>query len=444
MSDMVDTQRDAQIEQQGGPGRSEWMLDPWLKLDSVISQALSLNLHWSYDDLPSVRLRQRKLKAQDRANVQQILQSVFANLAYVAIVRKADPVVLGVSLRASKRKKSRYDRDGFAALPTVLERVSEYDQGRSIFRLTKSRTKGIASQIEAGSWFVQTIRRMQPDSSKFQFERGAELIWLTRTKRDYVDGTRTAEPVEYVDTPETILFRGQVKSLNNFLAVAPLTFEDDGGPPVLTAWRDLTRQFKVEDGKEPAFNLCGRLFGGWWQSLPRTRRAAIRIGGERVADLDFSNMFLRLAYLELGVTPPDGDLYAGIPGFDAPQWREGVKRVVNALLFRHAPLVRLPKLDADALPPRTSGAAIRNAILAAHPKLAGMFEQGNGLRLMFLESQVLMSALLRLVDAGVPALGMHDGMMVARSKVEVAAEAMQAAAIEVVGFPLPISLKAEF
>lgn len=438
MSDLIDPSWDAQKQASDGVlGRAPLMFDPWLISDSLTLKALAANLDWSFDRLPLNRQRARKKR--DRENVEMILHAVFANLAYAVKTGQSPPIV-GVSLRAAKQKKSRYDRSGFAALPAVLEAVGSYDE-RQLFRLDKSYKKGVASQIVGGAEFVALVQKLIPDLSKFRYERGGEVIWLTRTQRNFVEGTKVSEPVEYEDTPETTAYRDQVRRLNAFLSTAQIGFENDGGPTIVTAWRDQTRQFKIVGDQLPAFDLCGRLFGGWWQSLAKERRSNIRIAGEEVADLDFDNMFVRLAYLRSGFEPPDGDLYSGIRGFEGPQWRDGLKKVINALLFRATPLVRLPKIEREALPHGTTGSEIRGAILTAHPKLAGVFEHGHGLRLMFTESQILMAALLRLVDSGVPALGMHDGLMVARSKVDVTIKAMQDAAEEVVGFRLPISRK---
>ena len=221
----------------------------------------------------------------------------------------------------------------------------------------------------------------------------------------------------------------------------------DGGPPVATATREVRRCFNLppdapED--ERRFDLGGRLFGGWWERFPKDRRAAIRIEGEPIADLDFKAMFVRLAYLEAGLAPPldaTVDLYA-LPGFSGEQQREGVKKVALALMFRSSPLVRLPKDCKGLLPPSIAATQVRKAILAAYPALAPVFEKGIGLRLMFVESQILVAALLRLADQGIAALPMHDGIMCAKSKADQVKLAMEDAADQITGYRLPVARKA--
>lgn len=154
-------------------------------------------------------------------------------------------------------------------------------------------------------------------------------------------------------------------------------------------------------------------------------------------------MFVRLAYLEAGLAPPQdaaADLYA-VPGFTKGRHRDGIKKTVLAMLFRSSPLARLPKDAKGLLPPKTTAAQVRRAILAAHPALAPILETGVGLRLMFLESQILIAALLRLTDQRITALPMHDGIMCPRSNAALVETAMQDAAEQIVGLRLPVARK---
>ena len=80
-------------------------------------------------------------------------------------------------------------------------------------------------------------------------------------------------------------------------------------------------------------------------------------------------------------------------------------------------------------------------MLEAHPALAPMIERGLGFRLMFIESQILVAALLKLAAQGAPALPLHDGLLCAKSKADIVREAMREASKAVTGFQLPIALK---
>ncbi len=411
------------------------MFNPWLISESKVAAAIAENILSAYEHQP----RERVMKGRDREHLRVILRTLLANIVY-AVAVGADPPHIGISLRTAKAKLTRYDRRGFTGLPAILRRL----QAAGSIKLRTSDRKGIASTIILSDTWMETFRHLRFTGREFlEADGDRETIYLGRTERDYVDGTVTREPIDYADTSETVQYRAEMTTINAFFAKADLRMEPDGGPPVITSvHRHLRRYFNLPKG-EPGqrFDLGGRLFGGWWQDLPRERRAAIRINGEPIADLDFASMFLRLAYREAGIAPPDGDLYAVVPGFSDPRWRDGVKKIVSAMLFRTSPLTKVPRDLKDELPPRISGRRVREAILAAHPALASVFETGRGLRLMFTESRILVAALLRLIDRRIPALPMHDGLMVAQSKASAAMDAMTAASVQIIGTRLPISLK---
>jgi hypothetical protein len=192
-----------------------------------------------------------------------------------------------------------------------------------------------------------------------------------------------------------------------------------------------------------SFNLRGRLHGGqvggWNQNLPKEQRHLIRINDEPVCDLDFTNMHLRLAYREAQCSPPDGDLYA-IKGLE--NHRSAVKKVVLAMLAKTGPLTKLPRGTRNQLPKQWNGENIRQAISEHNAPIAHLFGKGNSHRFTFQESQVLMEVLCRLMNHhNVPALPMHDGLMVQASKRELAIEVMQEVTMDLLGGVLPVERK---
>ncbi|MCF6112213.1 hypothetical protein [Mesorhizobium muleiense] len=87
-----------------------------------------------------------------------------------------------------------------------------------------------------------------------------------------------------------------MEEINAFLATQRIELQ---GQPQ-SGFR-LTRRFLLRDIGDPhTFNLHGRLYGGFWESLPKRLRADLRINGEPIADLDFASMFPRLAYARVG------------------------------------------------------------------------------------------------------------------------------------------------
>lgn len=411
--------------------------DPWLASNRKFLHVIAANVASRYEELMP---RKRTMKERDRSNLRTIVQTLMANIGLEMATGNERPVI-AVSLRAPKRKISRYDRRGFALLPRILEALASKTD---LIELHKSSQKGIASSFAPGASLAADMRRFRLAPEHFYWEAGIETIRLSTTKRDFATRSKTVELVDYVDTPETVALRDQMRRLNDFLRAAKFTFEDDGGPPLLTSHRDLVRHFKLNEGDKPRFDLGGRMFNGWWQELPSNRRRSIRINGEPVADLDFSSAFLRLAFIEAGIPAPPGDLYSRIPQIDAAMYRDGIKQIISAMLFRETPLTRIPSEMKDKLPRGVTGAQIRSAIRSAFPELSNIFETGIGLRLMFRESEIMLRSLLRLAEIDVPGMHMHDGMMVQRSKADIAAREMAHAALEIVGAPMPIVLKSQY
>jgi hypothetical protein len=337
--------------------------------------------------------------------------------------------------------------------------------------------------------------------SDFGRDEAEEVVLLSRNRREvppWWSQTRERklyrEPIDYADTPETRKFRDAVRRLNALLSDADIEFLDEGLAPRIDPFdRTLRRRFTILPEQDVRFDQGGRLFGGFWQTLKSHRRRHIRINGEPVVVLDYASMFTRLAYAHLGARPPElDDLYA-IPGLEG--YRKGVKKAMNCFLFDNGPRRSWPSEfsraddddhhddgndhhddgagdhhhqdheDAAAADGATDGSRRRRggelrrastapllptgwgvgrtkkAVLAVHPALKNAWGCRLGYRLMFTESEVLIAVLRQLASLHIPALGLHDGLMVAVSCKDVAEKVMEEVAKEVAGIPLPVSVK---
>lgn len=409
--------------------KAERFFDPWLTLDpgGPMTEALGRIV---LDD--PARLRKRS--ARELENIRKIIITIAANLAR-AIVTGLDPPTLAVLLARPGKKQSIYGRRGFRQLSAVLERL----HAAGFVALRKSRKKGFASTVRP----TQRFSSLMPEIGGEAFLRaeGEQVIVLSRAEIIHVTQTRTREWKEYKDTDETRRYRREVERINQALATADLRYEG-GHPDVAPRCRTLRRIFNIPQWMPEdtvCFDYGGRLYHGWWVNLDKERRDFIRIDGEPIADLDFQGMFAQLAYIRAGEPMPPGDPYA-LPGYEG--CREGVKKTFNAMLSRKGPLTRLPRGTRSSLPPDCSGKKLRADIRAHHPKLRSVFETGAGLQLMFRESQIMIAILLRLIDLGIVALPMHDGLMVAQSKAATAMKVMGEVAKERTGHTLVVVEKA--
>jgi hypothetical protein len=327
--------------------------------------------------------------------------------------------------------------------------------------------RGEVTSMAASAWFAGKVREAGVELSDFGRDEAEEVVILSRNSTEVdASGERvlSREPINYMDGALTNALRREVQDINAFLAAADIAFIDDGVEPRIDPFeRTMRRRFLVTDPAEAGewrFDRGGRLYGGFWQNLKKHRRGQIRINGEPVVVLDYSSMFTRLAYAHLDGTPPDGDLYA-IPNLEG--YRSGVKLAMNCFLFDAGSRRRTWPTgmgvgvgdDAEAVTDPSSPAAqfdhrlpagwgvavTKKAILRRHPQLKAAWGRRLGYELMFRESSILIEVLKELAASGVPALPLHDGLLVAGSHRQQAQLVMMEKARLAVGFTIPVAIK---
>ncbi len=371
----------------------------------------------------------RKPRSDLVAGVSSIVHAIIANLI---ILHGNTPGNSGLAVQMKHTKKTRYDRPGFRKFPEVVRALAGLgylSKRDAVFRFRRT-------TIEATGTLKKHL--LQPDVSPSSVIRveGEETIQLTaRPVVSWIGGKKQPNArVDYEDTEHSIKLRAEMEEINSFLNQQRIELEGTPTPAFC-----LTRRFSLRhpDGSR-LFNLHGRLYGGFWMGLKASERHRLRINGEPVADLDFSNMFPRLAYSHVQQEPPEGDLYA-IPGLEGH--REGAKAGLSALLSYRSDMKALPSRLKVLLPDGWTASHLSQACVAHHPGIASLFGRDFGLDLMFTESRILTALLLKLSARGIPALPMHDGVMVPETKTVVVVAAMREVSREVVGVELPVTQK---
>ncbi len=194
---------------------------------------------------------------------------------------------------------------------------------------------------------------------------------------------------------------------------------DRDGQPIDPQRRTLRRIFNNSNWEHG-----GRIWGGFWMNMERAERfKRIRIGHEPVANVDFSSLCPRLAYVRADAEQPSGDVYD--VGGDGT-CRDGWKKMINALLFAEKPLKQWPKDTRREFPIGTKINEAIAAIKRKHSAIAVLLEQGIGFQLMRIEADMLISVVRQLFKAGIAALPLHDSVLVARSHSRLAKRYMEA------------------
>jgi hypothetical protein len=348
--------------------------------------------------------RTRAAKSKDDAKLRPARIAVVANLIYHHLCRSPGN---GVHVpRAKKELGGRPTRYQPFVFPRSFRKMLDaYCSAGFAVQTIGNFEKHKRTTIRAGAKLVALIKKYHLSFSDLE-TGGAndEIIILKRPRRGYGDA---GAKMDYKDSQLTNKFRDELRAINEWLETADVHF--DGGKanystPVDERARRLYRIFTM--GR---FDCGGRLFGGFWQGLPKTvRLAGLRIEGDHVVSLDFSQLNPRLAYSWAKAIPPNGDAYT-LPGLE--QHRDGVKKIFNAMLFGAGK--QFPKGTRALFPKKIRMADVTNAIMARHPQLKGCFSLPRiGHRLQFLESEIMMRILRSCKSESIIALPVFDCVVV--------------------------------
>ncbi|WP_260693845.1 hypothetical protein [Rhizobium leguminosarum] len=348
--------------------------------------------------------------------------TLVANLAVIAL---SPARYTGLAVSLENAKLTRYDRRDFNAdmLRTVVEEFAE----AGLVTVEEAVFKERRTVVVPTARFRHLVAKLGVAVTDVARLEGRETIELWSGSRK----SRHKKIIDYRDSLEVDTLRDQMATINGVLNAAHIRLDGGAVGPL-----NLVRKFRIEHPDAlHSFDRHGRLYGGFWEDLPKDQRYLLTIAGEHVVDLDFVSMFIHLAYRRQGAEPPEGDLYA-IPGLEG--YRKIVKRLMVSLFFRNSKAQRLPSGTKDALPEGWSMARLKAAASDIHSPIASLFDTNVGFELMALESEILVGILLELASKGIAALPMHDGIMIAESHKEIAIEAMRTVSRLKAGREVPV------
>lgn len=286
-----------------------------------------------------------------------------------------------------------------------------------------------STTIKAGPRLIDKLKGMSVDSIGYDTQ---EEIIVLKSAKDPVEFRCSNERIDYNDTQVTNSLRTEVREINEWIS----TFDfwiPEGGPEGLLK---LHVQRYFNNG---SFDQGGRLFGGFWQTMGKSLRRRLEINDEPVVVLDFDQMAPSLLYAHVNVA---GGLRAD--AYSIPEYQEhraGVKKVFNAMLFAERKFRRFPKGTEGLFPEGTNIVDVVNAIIKHHPNVSAYFFLGSpvGFALMKTESDIMVKTLLTLKSMGVPALPVHDAVVVPETFAELSQKVMKFTAEEVAKAKIGVS-----
>lgn len=414
-------------------------------------------------------------------NQRTCLKVVLLNL-YVCY--KSDPTRYIRYSRSHRTWKQRYNRLGLSPdqLRHVVDWLIELRYVESLPpKNAKAKEERRQSRMRATRKLIERFGEFQVSPLMIVRHNDAETIILKDAKKKLI---------EYEDTDETRRMREELKIINDLLAktLINLYLSDQDLGKLNDRMRtgeieatdlhpeDVTEDLEATD-EEPRgamdftlkvlrrvfnngrFDQGGRLYGGFWQSLPRESRKFLRINHMNTVEEDFSSMHINLIYWRKELPVPDGDLYtlAGFP--------EGTRKVVKTCLLtminakprskamgsinarirgykfvtknigweKKSVKKIIPKKDRIILPPGVKIEEVIKAFEKKHEAISDWFFSGKGRELQFWDSVVAVRILLKLAAEGVPCLPVHDSFIVSEPNVRGLRHVMSEAFFEVTG-----------
>jgi hypothetical protein len=224
-----------------------------------------------------------------------------------------------------------------------------------------------------------------------------------------------------------VAIRRQVETINAYFANVSIEGVDHRG---------FQRIFSLGDHPEFNWNMGGRLYslGESYQMIAGDKRAASTfINGEATMEIDIKSSHLTIVRHHMGSAPRPGDLYA-VPGVDrwvAKQWV--TMSFGNGRLHAEWPSTATAKykkeFNGGDLETDYPLADVRTAMEAALPEVGTALNTGWGwAKLQYIESCAIVDAVEELaLRHDVPALPVHDSLIVPVSKVELAEQVLSSA-----------------
>ena len=385
-------------------------------------------------------VRRRKRKPEDHKRFLNAIEAIICDLIHNHLSDQRSGIAISRSNRVLSRT-SRYKNEVLnKTIPYLLD-VLELPELQMLEQVVgcinyfyPEKNGNLRTVVKAGKHLVHLIQKYHVELEDLGLSDGEETIILKREKNDLWDHGGT---LEYEDNDLTNLYRDEMRLINQWIRNADLNYmvpfhEKDKHNYDLDC-RLLKRYFT-----RGSFKSGGRLFGGFWQQMKKVHRENLLIEGENIVVLDYSQMTPKILYGYCGSVPQMEDCYH-IKGYE--YCRKGIKKVFNAMTFSDQPMTRFPKGINSLFPVNTRFKDVSDAIENEHSRIAHMFYTGIGHYLQFMESQILVEVLLKLIDNGIIALPVHDAVFVGWTHVYKSTQVMEQVFLDMTNVPSVVKVE---
>ena len=385
-------------------------------------------------------LRRRKRKPEDHKRFLKAIEAIICDLIHNHLSDQRSGIAISRSNRVLSRT-SRYKNEAVnGTIPYLLD-VLELPELQMLEQVVgcinyfyPEKNGNLRTVVKAGKHLVHLIQKYHVELEDLGLSDGEETIILKREKNDLWDHGGT---LEYEDNELTNLYRNKMNLINQWIRNADLNYMVPFHEKDIHNY-DLDSRLLKRYFTRGSFKSGGRLFGGFWQQMKKVHRENLLINGDEIVSLDYSQMSPKILYGYCGLVPELEDCYL-IEGYE--HCRKGIKKVFNAMTFSNEPMTRFPKGINSLFPVKTRFKDVSDAIEKEHFRIAHMFYTGIGHYLQFMESQILVEVLLKLIDNGITALPVHDAVFVGWTHVYKSTQVMEQVFLDMTNVPSVVKVE---
>jgi len=255
----------------------------------------------------------------------------------------------------------------------------------------------------------------------------ADLITLARFKpfETVILRDTNGNPIPYPESGRTFQMRRALIAANDAIQSCDIAWGDQaltpGGGAIAVGdgyiYPGMRTLYRVFNG---SFGQGGRLYGPFWQQMPKICRASLRIDGASGVEEDYTQLHPRLVYRQAEVELI-GDAYT-LDGWDRDLCKTAFNILLNATNYRSAVLALASEIGGKG-----AGAQAERLIAQLklkHSPIADYFHTGIGLLLQRIDADMAELVITRLLGQGIVALPIHDSFIVKESHHGALQEAM--------------------
>jgi hypothetical protein len=271
-------------------------------------------------------------------------------------------------------------------------------------------------------------------------------------------GKKKSKPVEYQNSPETNQWREELTAYNNlleetyidiFTLAEPIITREKSNGDIQKIGINQNGKFVRRVFSRGDWATNGRFYGGWWQQIGEELRRDITINNLPTVEVDYKGLHASILAAEVGMYDKNKDIYnlgeQILPQFDMVQQREIVKGLVltaiNAKTKKAAFSAFRQDRDTGTPEKKLTNKELEQYLtkfIQLHPYLEDKLCSDQGVRLMFLDSQITAQIINNFVKGKKPILSVHDSYIVQTTDVDLLRSEMKKASLDVVGTDLSI------